>query len=361
MDRLRAADAIIVAGQAASHCVRWTISDIASELVREDPSAASRIYILRDCTSAVAVPDGLGGFVADYTDDALSAFAQFEQDGMHLVESNSLIANWTQISVVNYLALANLEEPPAVTANSPTNSLVGPLLTDLYEITATYAYWKAGQTRGSSRVRAVLPPGSRSMASSPSSPAWRRSCVLSRDTGSVPTTLSAVRDLMPHAEAGFFDWLRCVDCSRLRISAIAEGSVVFPGGATHSGRRPVGYRPDARVDDAGPGELSQPGGHQCRSASAGGRPRQEHARIRACAEHRGPTARYRRRGTATSEASMQRATSRHPDSSGFRARHADARVRPVVHRSGRSPHDRTRGPERPVARIRRRRPAHEVR
>ena len=30
----------------------------------------------------------------------------------------------------------------ALSSSGPTNSLVGPLLTDLYQITMTYAYWK---------------------------------------------------------------------------------------------------------------------------------------------------------------------------------------------------------------------------
>ena len=33
-----------------------------------------------------------------------------------------------------------------MTTTSPTNSLVTPMLTDMYQISMTYAYWKNGKT-----------------------------------------------------------------------------------------------------------------------------------------------------------------------------------------------------------------------
>ena len=47
--RLHEVDALVFAGQAASHCVRWTIDDIYAEIRYADPRAADRITILRDC------------------------------------------------------------------------------------------------------------------------------------------------------------------------------------------------------------------------------------------------------------------------------------------------------------------------
>jgi nicotinamidase-related amidase len=94
LQKLHAADALIVAGQAASHCVRWTIDDIYAEIRASDPAAAGRITILRDCSSAVAVPDGRGGFLADYTDETEAAYARFEAEGMHVVDSAGPISTW---------------------------------------------------------------------------------------------------------------------------------------------------------------------------------------------------------------------------------------------------------------------------
>jgi nicotinamidase-related amidase len=52
-----------------------------SDLRKEDPALAEKIYLLEDCTSPVVVPG------ADYTVQADQAFARFAEAGMHLVKS----------------------------------------------------------------------------------------------------------------------------------------------------------------------------------------------------------------------------------------------------------------------------------
>lgn len=37
-----------------------------------------------------------------------------------------------------------------------------------------------------------------------------------------------IRGILPDADAGFFDWLGEVDCSKLTVKAIKEGMAVFP-------------------------------------------------------------------------------------------------------------------------------------
>ncbi|MBW4664122.1 MAG: isochorismatase [Chroococcus sp. CMT-3BRIN-NPC107] len=75
-------DKVIIAGQAKSHCVAWTIDDLLTEIQQIDPTLAQKIYILEDCTSPVVVPK-----VVDYTEQAESAFKKFAASGMHLVKS----------------------------------------------------------------------------------------------------------------------------------------------------------------------------------------------------------------------------------------------------------------------------------
>jgi nicotinamidase-related amidase len=82
-------DAVIVAGQAKSHCVAWTVADLLSEIQQIDPSLAQKVYLLEDCTSAVVVPD-----VVDFTDEADAAYASFEKAGMHRVNSTDPIDQW---------------------------------------------------------------------------------------------------------------------------------------------------------------------------------------------------------------------------------------------------------------------------
>lgn len=75
-------DRIMIAGQAKSHCVAWTISDLLEQIKGEDPSLADKVYLLEDCTSPVVIPD-----VVDFTDQADRAFERFSQEGLHIVRS----------------------------------------------------------------------------------------------------------------------------------------------------------------------------------------------------------------------------------------------------------------------------------
>ncbi len=92
--RLLAADAVVVAGEAASHCVKSTLEDLLDEIRAVDPSLAGKVYILQDCMSSVVVPDGHGGYLADFTEQAESALAGFRNAGMHVVRSTTPIDEW---------------------------------------------------------------------------------------------------------------------------------------------------------------------------------------------------------------------------------------------------------------------------
>ena len=91
---LLSADAVIIAGQAASHCVKSSIDDILAEIVATDRELARKIYLMTDCMSAVTVPDGKGGFVADFTGEAEGALQRFADAGMNLVKSTDPLASW---------------------------------------------------------------------------------------------------------------------------------------------------------------------------------------------------------------------------------------------------------------------------
>jgi nicotinamidase-related amidase len=88
------ADALIIAGQAASHCVKSTIDDLLNEILVKDPNLVQKVYILKDCMSAVTVPDGKGGYWADFTDQADTALQRFAAAGMHIVQSSEPMAAW---------------------------------------------------------------------------------------------------------------------------------------------------------------------------------------------------------------------------------------------------------------------------
>jgi nicotinamidase-related amidase len=94
---LLAADAVIIGGQAASHCVKSTIDDLLGEIAAQDPALAKKVYLLTDCMSAVTVPDGKGGFAVDFTTQAETALQKFADAGMHLVRSTDPITSWPGI------------------------------------------------------------------------------------------------------------------------------------------------------------------------------------------------------------------------------------------------------------------------
>ncbi|HEU0303399.1 MAG TPA: hypothetical protein VFR32_02345 [Gaiellaceae bacterium] len=85
VERLRGFDAVIVAGQAKSHCVAWTIDD----LLEDFGDLAPKVYLLEDCTSPVVVPGAV-----DYTKEADAAFRRFAEAGMHVVRSTEPMAGW---------------------------------------------------------------------------------------------------------------------------------------------------------------------------------------------------------------------------------------------------------------------------
>ncbi|MGQ9608729.1 MAG: isochorismatase [bacterium] len=82
-------DKIIIAGQAKSHCVAWTVDDLLNVIKAKDPNMASKVYLLEDCTSPVVIPG-----VVDFTMKADQAFKQFAQAGMNIVRSEIPIASW---------------------------------------------------------------------------------------------------------------------------------------------------------------------------------------------------------------------------------------------------------------------------
>ena len=81
-------DAVIIAGQAKSHCVAWTIDDLLTEILAQDPRLAKKVYLLEDCTSPVVVPG-----VIDFTEQADAAFQRFAEAGMNLIRSTDLVGD----------------------------------------------------------------------------------------------------------------------------------------------------------------------------------------------------------------------------------------------------------------------------
>ncbi|RPI89108.1 MAG: isochorismatase [Chloroflexi bacterium] len=82
IEQLQQYDRLILAGQAKSHCVAWTVSDLLEDIALLDLELARKVYLLEDCTSPVVVPG-----VVDHTEAADAAYERFAKAGMHVVKS----------------------------------------------------------------------------------------------------------------------------------------------------------------------------------------------------------------------------------------------------------------------------------
>jgi nicotinamidase-related amidase len=85
-------DAVLIAGQAKSHCVAWTIDDLLRQVLQKDRRLVEKAYLLEDCTSPVVIPGAI-----DYSDQADAAFRKFADAGMHVVRSSDPIDSWPGI------------------------------------------------------------------------------------------------------------------------------------------------------------------------------------------------------------------------------------------------------------------------
>lgn len=94
IEKLLKYDYVIIAGQAKSHCVAWTIDDLLTEINAHDPALAKKVYLLEDCTSAVVVPG-----IVDFTDQADEAFQRFKDAGMHIVQSTEPLDKWPDLNL----------------------------------------------------------------------------------------------------------------------------------------------------------------------------------------------------------------------------------------------------------------------
>ncbi|CAH9080879.1 unnamed protein product [Cuscuta epithymum] len=112
--------------------------------------------------------------------------------------------------------------------DGPTNPMVTPLLTDLYQFTMAYAYWKAGKHN----ERAVFDLYFRKnpFGGEYTIFAGLEECIkLIANFKFTEDEIAFIRQSLPATcEDGFFEYLQNIDCSDVEIYAISEGSVVFP-------------------------------------------------------------------------------------------------------------------------------------
>lgn len=85
-------DAVIIGGEASSHCVKSSIDDLLNEILTNDKSLAKKVYILEDCMSPVVIP----GY-ADFSAEAANALQKFADAGMNIVKSTDPMDRWLKV------------------------------------------------------------------------------------------------------------------------------------------------------------------------------------------------------------------------------------------------------------------------
>ncbi|HEX2988405.1 MAG TPA: nicotinate phosphoribosyltransferase, partial [Chloroflexota bacterium] len=110
----------------------------------------------------------------------------------------------------------------------PTNPLVDPLLTDFYEYSMAYAWW----LNGTHEEQAVVDVHFRKNPFAGEFTVFAGVEEVLRFVSDYRFTdeqIEVVRRFMPaDVDPAFFQWLKTVDCSKVRIRALREGSLAFP-------------------------------------------------------------------------------------------------------------------------------------
>jgi nicotinate phosphoribosyltransferase len=113
------------------------------------------------------------------------------------------------------------------TQDGPTGNLVNPLLTDFYQITMSYTYWKAKRHE----ENAVFDMFFRKNPFNGEFTIFAGLEEVIRFVQSYKITQAQVdylKSVLPGLDNEFWDYFSKLDCSSVKIYAIAEGTVVFP-------------------------------------------------------------------------------------------------------------------------------------
>uniref|UniRef100_A0ACD5X9Q7 Uncharacterized protein n=1 Tax=Avena sativa TaxID=4498 RepID=A0ACD5X9Q7_AVESA len=109
----------------------------------------------------------------------------------------------------------------------PTNPMVTPLLTDLYQFSMAYAYWKAGKHLDHAVFDLYFRKNP--FAGEFTIFGGLEECIrFIANFKFKEEEIRFLRAALPTCEDGFFEYLSSIDCSEVEVYAIPEGSAVFP-------------------------------------------------------------------------------------------------------------------------------------
>ncbi|MCX6743718.1 MAG: nicotinate phosphoribosyltransferase [Candidatus Parcubacteria bacterium] len=109
----------------------------------------------------------------------------------------------------------------------PTNSLVNPMLTDLYQLTMAYAYWKSGRHNDPAVFdlffRKCPFKGEFAICAG-----LEEVLKFVQNFKFSDEDIAYLKTIMPGCDPEFFIWLDLIDCSEVKLYAVPEGTAVFP-------------------------------------------------------------------------------------------------------------------------------------
>ena len=98
------------------------------------------------------------------------------------------------------------------------------MLTDFYEITMAYAYWKAG-VHEEEAVFDLFFRKNPFLGEFAIYAGLEEKLRLFENFRFSDDHIAYLKEQMPKCEKGFFDWLKSVDCSKMKIYAFKEGTI----------------------------------------------------------------------------------------------------------------------------------------
>jgi len=109
----------------------------------------------------------------------------------------------------------------------PTNPFVNASHTDLYQLTMAYGYWKAGRHEEPAVFELFFrknPFGGEFTYAG-----GQEECIrYTSDFHFTEKQIKYIKTLMPDAEPEFFKWLAKINCSKVKVYAVKEGTMIFP-------------------------------------------------------------------------------------------------------------------------------------
>lgn len=132
------------------------------------------------------------------------------------------------LHIIVIIMSSKYEDTSSSSSSPPSNMFVTPLLTDFYEIMMAYSYFKCG-TQNSHAVFEIFFRQNPFRGEYTIFAGLQEALKYVNSFKLTSKHIDYIRSIVPkHIEPEFFEYLASLDCSRVKIRAMLEGSICFP-------------------------------------------------------------------------------------------------------------------------------------